>query len=195
VIEGGESGEPQAKATNFNSMALSLRKMLDADSFARVVASLSPATRQMVETPKLPMSWIPTRAFMELLDAAGRIGFAGDEARVEEMARRAVGGDMRTVYKMFIRMFSPQFVMERAAKLWGTYTRNNGTMRAVAAGERAADVHYNGLSPVVANPTYWAFQRGAVRAVGEATGIKNVRVETVSGGGRSGDCVLRVSWS
>jgi hypothetical protein len=189
-----EPGEPQAKATNFNSMAATLRRLLDEATFGAVVSALSAETAALIERPKLAITWIPTRQFVELLETAGRVAFAGDEKRVEEMGRQSVGGDMRTVYRVFIRLLSPLFVMERAAKLWGTYTRNNGTMRAVSVDEHTADVYYEGLSEQVVSPIYWAFQRGAVRAVGEATGIKDVRVEMRAGGGRSRDCTLRVTW-
>jgi hypothetical protein len=190
-----EPGEPQAKATNFNSVATTLRRLLDEVTFRALVSALSRETAALIEQPKLPMTWIPTRQFVELLETAGRVAFAGDEKRVEEMGCQSVGGDMRTVYRVFIRLMSPQFVMQRAAKLWSTYTRNNGTMRAVAVDAHTADVYYEGLNAQAVSPIYWAFQRGAVRAVGEATGIKNVRVETRAGGGRARDCTMRVTWT
>jgi hypothetical protein len=192
---GSDGGEPQAKATNFNSMAATLRRLLDETTWGHLVEQLTPETARLIDQPRLTMSWVPTRHFVELLETAGRVAFAEDEARIEEMARQSVGGDMRTVYRVFIRILSPHYVMERAARLWSTYTHNNGTMRAVAVGERAAEVHYEGLAATAVSPTYWAFQRGAVRAVAEATGIKDIRVATVSGGGHARDCTLRVSWS
>ena len=101
--------------------------------------------------------------------------FGDDERKFEEWGRLAMLVDLRTIYKMFIRFLSPQFVIERGAKLWETYARNQGSVRAVADGPSAAIVTYEGLPPELVSPLFWAYQRGVLLGVMEATGMKQMR--------------------
>ncbi len=184
----------ELKGTGFASATAALREVAGETAFTRMVATLPPATQALVHKPPLPMTWVEAVRFAELLQAAARELLANDERRAQAAARVAMGNDLRGVYKIFIRLLSPTYVISRGAKMWDTYARNNGTMRSEAVGERAAEVHYDGIAPELSFPMYWAWQRGVLQAVGEATGIKNVRIETVSGGGHLGQCVLRASW-
>jgi hypothetical protein len=187
-------GEPQTKANNFNTCVGTLRRLVGDDAFARVVAALPSETRAVVQKPPLATTWVPTRHFAAVIETAGRELFGGDEERVVDWSRQAVRSDLRTVYKMFIRFLSPAFIVERAARLWTTYTLDNGTMRAAVVGERMCEVYYEGLGADVVSPLYWAWQRGTIHAAADATGVKDVRTEAVRGGGRTRDLVLRVSW-
>ena len=184
----------EIKAAGFNSAVAAMREIIAADAFARVAASLSPATQALLNRPPLPMSWVEAARFAELLQAVARELWGNDERKAQAMARHAMAGDLRGVYKIFIRFLSPTFVISRGAKLWETYSRNNGSMYTLPIGERGAEVHYQGIAPELSFPMYWAWQRGALQAVGEATGIKNVRVETISGGGNQNECVVRATW-
>jgi hypothetical protein len=187
-------GAPHSKANNFNSCVATLRQMVGEEPFARVVAALPSETQALVHKPPLPTTWIATQHLACVIETAGRELFSSDEERVVDWARQAVGRDLRTVYKVFIRFLSPTFVIERAARVWSTYTQDNGTMRASVVGERLCEVYYDGLASEVVSPLYWAWQRGTIAAAADASGVKDVRVATARGGGRERDCVLRVSW-
>jgi hypothetical protein len=187
-------GEPQSKANNFNSCVATLRRLVGEERFVKVVAALEPETQAIVHHPPLATAWVATRHFAAVIETAGCDAFDGDEARVVDWARQSVGRDLRTVYKLFIRFLSPSYVIERAARVWSTYTRDNGTMRAAVVGERTCEVYYEGLAATVVSPLYWAWQRGTILAAADASGVKDARAETVSGGQRERDCVLRITW-
>jgi hypothetical protein len=121
-------------------------------------------------------------------------GFFGDERKYEEWGRQAILVDLRTIYKMFIRFLSPQFVIDRGAKLWQTYTRNQGSVRAEADGAAAAQVTYEGLPRELVSPEFWAYQRGVLLGILEATGMKQIAVETLAGGAFDDGARFRVSW-
>lgn len=187
--------EPESKGSGFASAVATLKKMLTPEELARVLAVLSPETARLVEHPPLAVSWIPSKHFQELSQAADAQVFAGDESKLEDWGRLALLNDLKTIYKMFIRFMSPQFVIDRGAKLWDTYTRHQGTVRAVAAGERTAEVYYMGMPASLVSPAFWAYQRGALRGAMEATGMKNITVDTLGGGGSNGNARFRVTWS
>jgi hypothetical protein len=140
------------------------------------------------------VAWIAVHHFPELSRAVRTHAFGGDEKKFEEWGRQAILMDLRGIYKMFIRFLSPQFVIERGAKLWQTYTRNQGSVRAVAEGPAAALVQYDGLPHELVSPEFWAYQRGAILGVMEATGMKQIGIETLAGGATSTSARFRVSW-
>jgi len=187
-------GEPESKGSGFTSAVIILRKMLGGEILERIVATLSPETAELVRHPPLPVAWIGVGHFPELVRAVKSYGFGGDEKKFEEWGRQAMLNDLRTIYKMFIRFLSPQFVIERGAKLWQTYTRHQGSVRAVSDGPSSAIVTYEGLPPLLVSPEFWAYQRGVLLGVMEATGMKQVAVESLGGAATTTGARFRVSW-
>jgi hypothetical protein len=186
-------GAPETKGSGFVSAVGTLRKMVAPDAFERLLAELSEETAALVRRPPLPVAWIASERFQELLRTAAEL-FGGDEAAIEDWGRRALLFDLKGIYKMFIRFLSPQFVIDRSAKLWATYTQNNGRVRAVATGARSAEVTYEDLPVHLVSDAFWAYQRGAMRGAMEATGMKDIVVETLEGGGAAGHARFRISW-
>ena len=186
--------DPESKASGFNSAVQTLRKMVAVDAFERMTEKLPPETAQVIRHPPLPLEWIPTVHFKRLVEAAQHDLFAGADGPVGEWGRQAVKHDLRTIYRVFIRFLSPQYVIERSARLWNTYQRNSGEVRAERDGDGAALVRYEGLPSTFAVPAFWAYQRGVLRGVVEATGLKEVDVAIVDGAGHTGHARIRVSW-
>jgi len=183
---------PELKAAGFNSAVNALRVLSTPADFDKMVDALPAGTAELVRHPPLPVAWLPNEHFSALIETAGRIVFSGDEQRIEEVARRAISVDLNTIYKIFIRLASPQYVVERATKLWQTYTRNNGFATAVPTSGAACEVSYEDIERP--SPVLWAYQRGAIRGIIEATGVKTVRVQTLRGGHTQPHCRFSVSW-
>lgn len=188
-------GQPASKGSGFASAVATLRKLVSPETMERVIAPLSAETAEFVRRPPLPVAWIDVSHFPELLVSVRAHAFGSDEAKYEDWGRQAMLSDLRTIYKVFIRFLSPQFVIDRGTKLWQTYTREQGNVRSVADGESAALVIYEGLPPTLVSPEFWAYQRGVLRGVMEATGMKHTTVTTLDGGGAATHARFRVSWS
>ncbi len=186
--------EPESKGSGFASAVAVLKRMAPADELERVLASLPAQTAELVRKPPLPVAWIASSHLRLLSAAVSRELFGGDEKKLEEWGRQAMLSDLRGMYKMFVRFLSAQFVIERAAKLWDQYSRNQGSVRAAPAGDAAAEVVYSGLPVELMTPAFWAYQRGVLRGVMEATGYKAISVETLEGAGSSGHARFRISW-
>ncbi len=187
-------GEAESKGSGFSSAVTILRRMLPVEAFEQVLGALPPDTAELVRHPPLPVAWIPMHHFPDLLRAVRAHGFGVDEKGFEEWGRQAILIDMRGIYKMFIRFLSPQFVIERGAKLWQTYTRDQGVVHAAGDGSSAAIVNYDGLPTALVSPEFWAYQRGVLLGIMEATGMKQIGVETLGGGGTAQSALYRVSW-
>ncbi|MGZ3429138.1 MAG: hypothetical protein ACXVCV_20945 [Polyangia bacterium] len=188
-------GQPASKGSGFASAVATLRKLLPPETMEHVIAPLSAPTAELVRRPPLPVAWIDVTHFPELLVSVRANAFGADEAKYEEWGRQAMLADLRTIYKVFIRFLSPQFVIERGTKLWQTYTREQGNVRSVADGDSAALVIYEGLPPTLVSPEFWAYQRGVLRGVMEATGMKHTMVTTLAGGATATHARFRVSWT
>ena len=184
----------ESKGSGFTSAVSVLRKMLPVEALERVLEPLSPETAELVRHPPLPVAWIGVHHFPELVRSVRAHGFGSDEKKFEEWGRQAMLADLRGIYKMFIRFLSPQFVIERGAKLWQTYTRNQGSVRALADGDSGALVTYEGLPHELVSPEFWAYQRGVLLGVMEATGMKSIGVVTLAGAATSTSARFRVSW-
>jgi len=185
---------PESKGSGFASAVMVLRKMVPVETLERILATLSPETAELVRHPPLPVAWIAVHHFPELSRAVRTHAFGSDEKKFEEWGRQAMLADLRGIYKMFIRFLSPQFVIERGAKLWQTYTRNQGSVRALADGDSGALVTYEGLPHELVSPEFWAYPRGVLLGVMEATGMKSIGVVTLAGAATSTSARFRVSW-
>jgi hypothetical protein len=187
-------GEPESKGSGFASAVAILRKSVQPELFERVVAALPAETAELVRRPPLPVAWIAVRHFPQLLVAVHAHAFGDDERKYEEWGRQALLADLRTIYKVFIRFLSPQFVIERGTKLWETYARNQGSVRSMAEGETSAVVTYESLPAELVSPLFWAYQRGALLGIMEATGMKQMAVETLEGAATATHARFRISW-
>ncbi len=188
------NADTESKAHGFNTTVAALRKMVDAAQFQATVAALPADTAHLTQYPPASMAWLPLRHFAALVDAAHAVGFVADLARVSELGRQAIGADLGSVYRVFIKIASPDFVIQRAAKLWSVYNRNNGALTTARKTANSVDLVYTGLHHMSA--ALWAYQRGAILAVVDATRLSAPSVDFVDGNDRdSGASVLRVSWS
>ena len=163
------------------------------EAFAAFEARLPPQTAQLVKKPPLPVEWLPCERYGELVSTALRYAFAGDEESVIDMGRRALFHDLKTLYRLFVRLRSPAWAIERGSKLWLTYNHNNGLLHTKQIGDRQCMVIYEKVCAVY--PGFWAYQRGCLLAVVKATGYPEATVSFTSGGtAASGDARLTIDW-
>jgi hypothetical protein len=165
--------------------------LLGADAFAGIVRKLPPATAAAIETPPLPVKWIPCERYGDLVSAALLHGFGGDEERLVEMGRRAFLHDLKTLYRVFIKLLSPGYVITRASSLWLTYNRDNGRLTARQLDERSCEITYERI--VAVYPGFWSYQRGCLLAAVQATGYPKATV-VLSRADTHGNAVFKADW-
>jgi hypothetical protein len=185
-------GEPEAKASGLISWTRVLRKSVDTAHWDRFLAALPPETRAVVEHPPLPITWLPMKLLRPVFEQANELLFDGDLDKTADVSRRQIREDLRTIYRVFIRVASPRFVASRAAGIYSTYFRNNGSARVVADTERSADILVENVA--LSSPDLYARMRGSILGGIELTGARNPRVQIVSGGGSEPNCLFRADW-
>ena len=182
----------ESKAAAIISVLATLRETLTPAQLDAFLRALPPDTRALVEKPPLASTWILSDHFFAILDTLHEGVYGRDLARTTELARAAMLNDLSTIYRVFIRLSSPGFVLARGAKIYTTYTRNNGELAVPEVGDHFARITLRGNARCT--PTVWAYNTGAILATMQATGVKEPKVEIVSGGKDLPECEWRVTW-
>ncbi len=127
----------------------------------------------------------------EIEDAMAR-ACGHDLDLLADIGREQMREDLGGIYKMFVRLASPQYVANRAAAIYTTYTRNAGAMSKTNEGDHFVDIRLEG----VPRPTtvYYALRRGNSLGALEATGVKDARCEIIAGGGSDSFALYRGTW-
>jgi hypothetical protein len=143
--------------------------------------------------PPSAVGWLPSQHLDNLLRTALPVVYDNDLARVFEQGRQSFIRDVRTVYRIFIKLWSPEHVIRRAGQIFGTYYRNNGGLRIIEQKPGELIARYDGVT--LGSPAFWAQSRGAISGSLEATGQHDIRAQIIEGGGEDKFCVMRVFWS
>jgi hypothetical protein len=152
------------------------RLRLGESAWGELVAKLPPSTRDLLATPPAPIAWIDAQHLFAIQD--GIVEHAnGRHDVLREISRVQVDQHLRGIYRVFVRLASPEFIAERAATLYKTYWRDNGTLRVERSGSKSFDVIYEGLPQV--RLSWVTAQLGAIQAALEVSGLSGVRVNVV----------------
>jgi hypothetical protein len=156
----------------------------------RAMALLAPPLRDALQSGKIvPSGWYPV-AWKRELHAAGRA--ATGEARLawimgEEMTRR----DLTGIYRAFLRVVSPRYVLSAGSRIFSTYFRP-GAMRVVETRRGFVRVAFNECIGFDRN--MWQDVLGGCQATLEAAGASAVRLRLESGGGDGDSVASAVAW-
>jgi hypothetical protein len=183
---------PQIKAAGFNSFIATLRGMVPGPTFDEFVAGLPRASGALILEPPLALSWIPLEHAAPLYPLAFERLFDRDPVKMFELGRMQLRADMTGIYRMFLRIASPAFIAARTSDIYKLYARDCGTLRTVVDQPGRLEVLLEGR-PFPSMPFYYFF-RGTVFGTMELTGVRQLSVIIVEGGGNASRCQFRVTW-
>lgn len=185
--------EPELKAAGLVSYIAAMRKVVGDAPFERFLTKLSPSLQALINHPPLATVWIPSRELLESAPFAVDELFGGNVERLVEVGREQIRRDLGGIYKIFVRVASPRFVAERAAVVYTTYMRNNGSARLSASGDRFIELTFSDVQ--TPSEAFYALRRGNMLGAMDATGVKGCRVQVISGGGNLPSCTIRASFT
>jgi uncharacterized protein (TIGR02265 family) len=109
------------KGTALSSAQRYVREQHGEARWGEVLGALDADDRRTVEGGVLVSAWYPFALFMRLVRAV-ETHLGGQVPRLHrEMGRAAAEYGLTTLYKVFFKVGSPQFIISRAAKVWRTY--------------------------------------------------------------------------
>lgn len=104
------------------------------DVLERMKPHLPAASRALLERRLSPVEWLAVSEWQPVNEAILDHLCAGDEQRYIGFFRRVCERDFSTLYKTFLKVLSPTYVLDRTAKLWSTYN-DGGTLTLVRLAE------------------------------------------------------------
>lgn len=87
----------------------------------KIVGRLDEETRKVFQQPISPSSWYSCDAFARFLEVDIRETAGGNEAELIKRSEAVIEKQLRGIYKMFVKLGSPAFVIRRIAAVHSTY--------------------------------------------------------------------------
>ena len=162
----------QVKGTAVQSSQRYLRERFGEAPLARVVEALPEGDRAKLGQGVLASSWYPMDTFLRLMLEAERQFGAQEPAVVRNMGRASCDYGLTTVYKIFFKVGSPEFIISRAARVFSSYY-DTGELRIAESGPGRAVaelVGFEGGAPQFCERIFGWMQRTL-----ELAGAKNLR--------------------
>lgn len=180
--------EPRAKGVNFRTFIKVLRK-LRGERVAEAALDLAPDELARSFRAGLVFSgnWYPLAWYAELHRAAQRASGAGPEL-ARTIGLEATRDDLSGIYRIFLLVVSPEFVLNKAPLLFNTYY-DTGTMTVSESSRGWARARWSGCTGFDRN--VWQDVVGSCQAGLEAAGAKDVTMTVMTGGG-DGDAVMEL---
>ena len=100
-----------------------VRERAGEQELSKIKNSLSNESRKVFESPILFSEWYSLDAFVELLEVDVRETAGGDCEMLAKRSEQVVESQLRGVYKIFVKLGSPRFVITRIATVHETYFR------------------------------------------------------------------------
>lgn len=87
----------------------------------KIISHLDLETREIFQQPVSPSSWYSCDTFSRFLEADIRETAGGDEQELVKRAEAVIEKQLSGIYKVFVRLGSPEFVIRRIAAVHSTY--------------------------------------------------------------------------
>jgi hypothetical protein len=112
---------PNVKGAAITARVRFVRERYGPAGYSGLVAEVGPVTRALLPGNVLASAWAPYEAFIDLGATVDRLFGRGDLALCVEMGRFAAEVNLPTLYRLFYRIGSTQYVLRKAAQLWGLH--------------------------------------------------------------------------
>jgi hypothetical protein len=185
--------QAQGKAQGFNGLLQAIKSKVSPSDYAAFLAALPERVRGNALSPPLPMAWLPGEDFFIALETAHEVALKHDLQAVFDIGCAQMRSDMNGVYRAFLKIVSPNAVLNHAARIWQTYTKDGGTLRVLSNDPGRCETIIEGIPRP--SDIYWAYMRGSTSALLELTRAKAHRCEIVAGGGRESFAQFRNTWA
>jgi len=114
----------EIKGSVLSDSISSVKKRSGDQAFNKILALLSNDTKKIFESSEILFTnWYPLDAFTEFLAADLKITANGDEKVLIERSEALIEKQLRGIYKIFVRIGSPDFLISRISNTQASYFR------------------------------------------------------------------------
>lgn len=160
---------------------------------ARLAAASSPELRAVIEHGAAKGTWYTFDLFVELNERIDALFGRGDLALVKALGRYGADANLTTIYRLFYKVGTVQWILARASRLWGMHY-DTGRMIVRAPGGREVELEL--VDYDTPHRTHCISVEGWIERSVELSGGREVVLDELdcraSGGSR---CVMRVRWT
>ena len=151
-----------------HTLLRSPRFVAGSDGRARLLDAVSPEAREVLENPIFTSSWYDERISVEVARASMQILNLTDDDAIKAHFRALQLPGLGRVYRVILRMMTPEIVAKRAGWFWGR-THDSGDVEVESVKEGVMRAHVT-KSLTVADPIYSLAVLGGIEGVISLTG-------------------------
>ncbi|MCX5742435.1 MAG: hypothetical protein NT062_08065 [Proteobacteria bacterium] len=111
----------------------------------KVLAACSPELRASLASGVKMARWYPLPHFIELIVVIDTIFGQGDLGLVRELGRFGADANLTTIYRLFFKVGSTQWILGRAVRLWSAHY-DSGSLEVMTRGARGAVLRVRGFA-------------------------------------------------
>jgi hypothetical protein len=132
-----------------------------------VLVALDAETQEVLRGKLLANDWYPLDVMTSFMAAGVRIHSGGDESVIVDRAERVIERQLGGIYRIFIRLGSPEHIIRRLGGIHQTYFEHVD-VAPLFTEERRARVRYTGFGPQhrIMEPAIVGFYRKALQLSG-----------------------------
>lgn len=109
------------KGSAVHDAVRAIRKRFGEEHYQRITASVDEEARTLLDGALVPTSWYPLDPFLRFLDATLREMAGGNELALVEWTETIIERQLRGIYKLFVKLGSPEFVLKRISIIHMNY--------------------------------------------------------------------------
>jgi len=158
----------------------------------RLIAQSSPDLRIRLENGFHKARWYPFDLFIELNLVIDRLFGSGDLGLVRTLGRFGADANLTTIYRLFYKLGSVQWILGRAVRLWSAHY-DSGYLEVATRGPKQATLRMRGFA--TPHPAHCRSVAGwAERSIELSGGKRTALVETRCRNNGDELCQLDATW-
>ncbi|MBX3248569.1 MAG: hypothetical protein KF901_15435 [Myxococcales bacterium] len=183
--------EPRVKGVAFRSVLGAADALAGPEVVAAALHALGPDDANMLQLEVVPIGWYPLALYRRLLASLEGASGRGD-AFLRELGAASVDRDIKTVYRVFFRVLSPETVLGLSGKFFNQYY-DTGTLSVAERGRGFARIEYRGCEGF--DRRVWSELLAGAEATLRIAGARSVRSRVLQGGGDGDiDTTIEGTW-
>ena len=111
----------QIKGSAIKETIAQVKSRAGEDAFQKILGLLDEETRKICKSEIYSSSWYPLELFTRFLEVEIRVLADGKEEMVTRGSEAIIEKQLRGIYKAFVKLGSPEFVIKRIAAVHATY--------------------------------------------------------------------------
>ncbi|MFA9391027.1 MAG: hypothetical protein ACERKD_14555 [Prolixibacteraceae bacterium] len=165
-------------STQIKGMAITgtlqlIKQRYGMDVFTNVLNELDEEDRKILGGIVLASFWYPLKAFNNFLKAEVKIIYHGDKTRLRQGSEEIVSNQLKGIYKLFVRLGSPEFIVGRIGSINSSYFKGIELEKVITEGKFIGK--YKGFKPD--QDVFEEIIIGFYKKALEISGAKNIQAK------------------